>query len=82
MDGFRFDLGSILTRAPSSWHLSNVGTTKGLTPQSPEGAIMPSAAGMPAGTPLAEPPLIQMIRCAGAQAAGLTCHPRPARPCA
>jgi len=61
VDGFRFDLGSILTRAPSSWHLSNVGTTKGLTPQSPEGAIMPSAAGMPAGTPLAEPPLIQMI---------------------
>jgi len=73
IDGFRFDLASILTRANSSW--------KRATQVNEEGEVMPSfagdggkggalvidegvmsnGAGVPTGTPLAEPPLIEEI---------------------
>lgn len=63
VDGFRFDLASILTRAHSNWHQTGVGTTKPITPVSPDGQIMPASSGPHCGTPLSDPPLIRMIRC-------------------
>ncbi|KAH7288477.1 hypothetical protein KP509_31G027800 [Ceratopteris richardii] len=51
IDGFRFDLATILTRSSSLWDKANVfGHTEGL-----EGDLLTT------GSPLAEPPLIDMI---------------------
>ncbi|KAL3692101.1 hypothetical protein R1sor_005752 [Riccia sorocarpa] len=51
VDGFRFDLASILTRASSLWDRANVfGTSDG-----PEGDTVTT------GTPLSEPPLVDMM---------------------
>eukprot|EP00887_Chlorella_sp_A99_P006221 scaffold3.g6221.t1 len=98
VDGFRFDLGSILTRAHSAWHKTEQfpadepaggpgaaaspaaapprradgdGPTGGVewvaaAPKS-EGAVvgadgaMTDGAGVPTGTPLSDPPLVEMI---------------------
>ncbi|BDA40513.1 Isoamylase 1, chloroplastic [Coccomyxa sp. Obi] len=57
VDGFRFDLGSIMTRAHSLWHPSLPGDDDALTPQ----GIIPDGSGVPTGTPLSEPPLVEMI---------------------
>ncbi|KAK9843453.1 hypothetical protein WJX81_003335 [Elliptochloris bilobata] len=95
VDGFRFDLGSIFTRAHSQWHdvgaasedaardkpgeplaaangasmepamkpLADLGSSQPSTPPPPPAApgIMPNAAGSPTGTPLNDPPLVEMI---------------------
>ena len=100
MDGFRFDLASILTRAPSAWHVGDWTTPEDTTEPVIEeiesssdsgisssdnvdllttplefeptaihssGAIvceagfMTDGAGVPTGTPLADPPVIEMI---------------------
>eukprot|EP00249_Psilotum_nudum_P010772 c22755_g1_i1 orf=134-2626(+) len=50
VDGFRFDLASIMTRASSLWDKANVFGTADL-----EGDMLTT------GTPLSEPPLIDMI---------------------
>jgi hypothetical protein len=51
IDGFRFDLASIMTRASSLWDRANVyGNTKYI-----EGDVVTT------GTPLSEPPLIDMM---------------------
>ncbi|EIE26827.1 glycoside hydrolase [Coccomyxa subellipsoidea C-169] len=57
VDGFRFDLGSIMTRAHSLWHPSLPGDDPTLTPQ----GIIPDGSGVPTGTPLSDPPLVEMI---------------------
>ncbi|KAL6765555.1 isoamylase [Haematococcus lacustris] len=67
VDGFRFDLASILTRAHSAWHPSTDPLT-GEALGGPHGPVVDSATGLmtngsgvPTGTPLADPPLIEMI---------------------
>lgn len=59
VDGFRFDLASILTRAHSAWHRQELDDSGNLIP-GPSG-IIPDAAGCPTGTPLSDPALIEMI---------------------
>ncbi|KAF5843397.1 glycoside hydrolase superfamily [Dunaliella salina] len=67
VDGFRFDLASILTRAPSTWHptqLDEDGNPVGLHSGGAamdETGIMTDGAGVPTGTPLPDPPLIEAI---------------------
>ncbi|DBB07506.1 TPA: Iron-sulfur assembly protein 1 [Trebouxia sp. C0006] len=72
VDGFRFDLASILTRAHSQWHKpsqsqsnSRNGNSNGNGLQSMEEdldqGIMEEGAGLPTGTPLTDPPVIEMI---------------------
>ena len=77
MDGFRFDLASILTRAPSTWHSAEWLPAEASAAASDApfvataahsgGAVaaaagfMPDGAGRPTGTPLADPPLVEMI---------------------
>jgi len=67
VDGFRFDLASILTRAPSTWHptrLDEDGNAVGLHSGGAamdETGIMTDGAGVPTGTPLPDPPLIEAI---------------------
>ncbi|KAG6557828.1 hypothetical protein Mapa_000595 [Marchantia paleacea] len=51
VDGFRFDLASILTRASSLWDRENVFGS----PEGPEGDVVTT------GTPLSEPPLVDMM---------------------
>ncbi|GIL64820.1 hypothetical protein Vafri_18680 [Volvox africanus] len=68
VDGFRFDLASILTRAPSAWHPQQydeetgqpVAMSSGGAVVSAEG-IMTDGAGVPTGTPLPDPPLVEAI---------------------
>ncbi|EFJ40420.1 1,4-alpha-glucan branching enzyme II, isoamylase, partial [Volvox carteri f. nagariensis] len=68
VDGFRFDLASILTRAPSAWHPQQydeetgqpVAMSSGGALVSAEG-IMTDGAGVPTGTPLPDPPLVEAI---------------------
>jgi len=61
VDGFRFDLASIMTRQHSSWHQTAVGTTKPAGPG--DGGMLPESSGVNihVGTPLSDPPLIRMI---------------------
>jgi len=70
VDGFRFDLASILTRAPSAWHPVSYDPETGapVPPHAhPSGAAIDAAGqmsdgqGVPTGTPLPDPPLIEMI---------------------
>ncbi|KAL3147709.1 Iron-sulfur assembly protein 1 [Trebouxia sp. C0010 RCD-2024] len=69
VDGFRFDLASILTRAHSQWHKpskmqnsNGSGHTNGSGMQSTQDTgIMVEGAGVPTGTPLTDPPVIEMI---------------------
>jgi len=67
VDGFRFDLASILTRAPSAWHPQTVDPEGNPTALQSGGAIvneagiMTDGAGVPTGTPLPDPPLIEII---------------------
>ncbi|GMH35686.1 hypothetical protein BSKO_03554 [Bryopsis sp. KO-2023] len=67
IDGFRFDLASILTRAPSAWHQGEMGANGVLNPPHSVGAVvdengyMTDGAGVPTGTPLADPTVIEMI---------------------
>ena len=69
IDGFRFDLASILTRAHSLWHgstrLAGGGVGAPLCgsggPALGDGGAMTDGAGLPTGTPLADPPLVQAI---------------------
>lgn len=77
IDGFRFDLASILTRAHSQWHpqevvkatdLESLGSWDAVpTAMQSGGAIvdnngvMTDGAGVPTGTPLSEPPLIELL---------------------
>jgi isoamylase len=59
IDGFRFDLASILTRAPNTWE---TGVIYGAGPEEVAAAGAVAAAGdVVRGTPLAEPPLIDLI---------------------
>eukprot|EP00891_Asterochloris_glomerata_P003947 jgi/Astpho2/3947/e_gw1.00063.17.1_t len=67
VDGFRFDLGSIMTRAHSQWHRASAtdngkpaGLLSGGKVPGVQG-IMPSGSGVPTGTPLTDPPLIEAI---------------------
>ncbi|CAG9463693.1 unnamed protein product [Pedinophyceae sp. YPF-701] len=64
VDGFRFDLGAILTRAHSTWYPEQVGLSEGdaavLAEHLPRG-FMPDGAGAPTGTPLADPAVVQDI---------------------
>lgn len=69
VDGFRFDLGSIMTRAHSVWHPARE-EEEDVSPDSdiePEGAaideqgLMTDGAGVPTGTPLSDPALIASI---------------------
>jgi isoamylase len=59
IDGFRFDLASILTRAPNTWE---TGVIYGAPPEvaGADGAAV-AAGDVVRGTPLAEPPLIDLI---------------------
>lgn len=87
IDGFRFDLASILTRAHSDWHPTQLDPAAGgsvpphgaaptngapttpnggpnTLPPAPDGSmagIMSNGAGVPTGTPLVEPPLVEAI---------------------
>ncbi|KAG2454971.1 hypothetical protein HYH02_000797 [Chlamydomonas schloesseri] len=68
VDGFRFDLASILTRAHSAWHPQQydqetgqrVAMSSGGAIVSAEG-IMTDGAGVPTGYPLSDPPLVEAI---------------------
>eukprot|EP00798_Chlamydomonas_sp_ICE-L_P030104 gene30104-35072_t len=60
VDGFRFDLASILTRAHSAWHPQKLEEDGYPLPGTPAG-IIPDAGGVPTGTPLSDPALIEMI---------------------
>ena len=62
IDGFRFDLASILTRSPSQWHLPGICDPAAPAVESPDGSILPRANGEVPGTPLTDPPLIQVRR--------------------
>jgi hypothetical protein len=78
VDGFRFDLASILTRAPSAWHPAEwleaakstaPGPAVGTSPTAPhsQGAViaedgyMTDGSGTSTGTPITDPPVVQMI---------------------
>lgn len=68
VDGFRFDLASILTRAHSAWHPTQYDEQGRVIPPLSSGPVveassglMTDGAGVPTGTPLADPPLIEMI---------------------
>ncbi|KAF6257870.1 isoamylase [Scenedesmus sp. NREL 46B-D3] len=69
VDGFRFDLASILTRAHSAWHTSTPSPVAGAPPAAlhsggaivDETGIMTDGAGVPTGTPLSDPPLVSAI---------------------
>ncbi|KAK9824321.1 hypothetical protein WJX72_009436 [[Myrmecia] bisecta] len=68
VDGFRFDLASILTRAHSTWHppqpavhsaAASAVHSDGAPPE--QQGLMAEGAGVPTGTPLSEPALVEMI---------------------
>lgn len=67
IDGFRFDLASILTRAHSAWHPQEPPMEGEATAPLSNGAVvdangyMTDGAGVATGTPLSDPPLIEMI---------------------
>lgn len=73
VDGFRFDLASILTRAPSAWHPQMYDPVTGapvamklgggVVAGAEEGATgyMTDGFGVPTGTPIANPPLVEAI---------------------
>ena len=67
VDGFRFDLASILTRAHSAWHAEEVAPDGAGTEPHSRGAVvsdegyMSDGAGVPTGTPLSDPPLVADI---------------------
>ena len=67
VDGFRFDLASILTRAYSAWHAEEVAADGARTEPHSRGAVvsdegyMSDGAGVPTGTPLSDPPLVADI---------------------
>lgn len=67
VDGFRFDLASILTRAHSAWHQGEVGTDGIWRPPHALGGIlddngyMSNGGGLPTGTPLADPAVVEMV---------------------
>ncbi|KAK9792712.1 hypothetical protein WJX73_009712 [Symbiochloris irregularis] len=60
IDGFRFDLASILTRAHSLWqaHPPNEAASHATTVYN---GFVPDGSGVPTGTPLADPPLVEML---------------------
>ncbi|KAK9868960.1 hypothetical protein WJX84_011185 [Apatococcus fuscideae] len=60
VDGFRFDLASIMTRAHSEWK-QPAAMPEGAEEDAGEEAVMVEGAGVPVGTPLADPALIEMI---------------------
>ncbi|KAK9833179.1 hypothetical protein WJX74_009440 [Apatococcus lobatus] len=59
IDGFRFDLASIMTRAHSEWDTMPMNQPG--EPGETQSAIMAEGAGVPTGTPLSDPALIEMI---------------------
>jgi isoamylase len=64
VDGFRFDLASILTRAPSAWQATPAQGHAAPGADGPGGAggyLPEGGAGAPTGTPLSDPPLIEAI---------------------
>eukprot|EP00775_Hariotina_reticulata_P003086 gene3086-3365_t len=69
VDGFRFDLASIMTRAHSAWHPASPTPTPGAPPAAlhsgggivDETGIMTDGAGVPTGTPVSDPPLVAAI---------------------
>lgn len=67
IDGFRFDLASILTRAHSAWHAEEVAPDGSRSEPLSRGAVvsdegyMSDGAGVPTGAPLADPPLVADI---------------------
>eukprot|EP00879_Flechtneria_rotunda_P004985 GHRR01005261.1.p1 GENE.GHRR01005261.1~~GHRR01005261.1.p1 ORF type:complete len:888 (+),score=273.41 GHRR01005261.1:539-3202(+) len=69
VDGFRFDLASIMTRAHSAWHPTIPSAIPGSPPTAlhsggaivDEAGIMTDGAGVPTGTPLSDPPLVAAI---------------------
>lgn len=67
VDGFRFDLASILTRAHSAWHAEDVAADGTRAEPHSRGAVvsdegyMSDGAGVPTGAPLTDPPLVADI---------------------
>lgn len=66
VDGFRFDLASILTRAHSVWHAGEMAVDGTRLAVHGDGVVdgrghMESGAGEPTGTPFSDPALIAMI---------------------
>lgn len=67
VDGFRFDLASILTRAHSAWHAEEVEADGSRAEPGAGGRVaadeqyLPGGAGSPTGTPLSDPPLVAAI---------------------
>ncbi|CAK0735857.1 hypothetical protein CVIRNUC_000651 [Coccomyxa viridis] len=61
VDGFRFDLGSIMTRTHSLWHPpSSLDSSSAADALAPQG-IIEDGSGAPTGTPMSDPPLVEMI---------------------
>ncbi|KAF8057146.1 ISA1 [Scenedesmus sp. PABB004] len=69
VDGFRFDLASIMTRAHSAWHPSQSAAAPGAAPTAlhsggavvDEAGLMTDGAGVATGTPMSDPPLVAAI---------------------
>lgn len=67
IDGFRFDLASILTRAHSAWYQGELDSNGIWRPPHSMGGIvddngyMSNGGGVPTGTPLADPTVVEMI---------------------